>query len=248
MERKLRLVESPPIVEIKELTKTFDTVTALDDVSLEIGEGKIIGLLGSNGSGKTTMLKILAGLCMKYEGQVNIDGKSPGAFTKSKIAYLPDRSGLPEKMEVSEMIKIYRTFFDDFDEDKCRRLLNLFDIGLRRTTKGMSKGMTDKLQLALMMSRNARLYLLDEPLGGIDVEARDHVLDIILDNFNPQGTMIIVTHLIGEIERLFDEIIVLEKGRLRLQGSCDDIRAKYGNSLVDCIKEITRESRSEQYI
>lgn len=164
------------------------------------------------------------------------------------FAYLPDRSGLPEKMEVSEMIKIYRTFFDDFDEDKCRRLLNLFDIGLRRTTKGMSKGMTDKLQLALMMSRNARLYLLDEPLGGIDVEARDHVLDIILDNFNPQGTMIIVTHLIGEIERLFDEIIVLEKGRLRLQGSCDDIRAKYGNSLVDCIKEITRESRSEQYI
>ena len=133
------------------------------------------------------------------------------------------------------MIKIYRTFFDDFDEDKCRRLLNLFDIGLRRTTKGMSKGMTDKLQLALMMSRNARLYLLDEPLGGIDVEARDHVLDIILDNFNPQGTMIKVTHLIGEIERLFDEIIVLEKGRLRLQGSCDDIRAKYGNSLVDCI-------------
>ena len=157
-------------------------------------------------------------------------------------------SGLPEKMEVAEMIKIYRTFFDDFDEDKCRRLLNLFDIGLRRTTKGMSKGMTDKLQLALMMSRNARLYLLDEPLGGIDVEARDHVLDIILDNFNPQGTMIIVTHLIGEIERLFDEIIVLEKGRLRLQGSCDDIRAKYGNSLVDCIKEITREGRSEQYI
>lgn len=146
------------------------------------------------------------------------------------------------------MIKIYRTFFDDFDEDKCRRLLNLFDIGLRRTTKGMSKGMTDKLQLALMMSRTARLYLLDEPLGGIDVEARDHVLDIILDNFNPQGTMIIVTHLIGEIERLFDEIIVLEKGRLRLQGSCDDIRAKYGNSLVDCIKEITREGRSEQYI
>ena len=177
---------------------------------------------------------------MKYEGHVHIDGKSPGAFTKSKVAYLPDRSGLPEKMEVSEMIKIYRTFFDDFDEDKCRRLLNLFDIGLRRTTKGMSKGMTDKLQLALMMSRNARLYLLDEPLGGIDVEARDHVLDIILDNFNPQGTMIIVTHLIGEIERLFDEIIVLEKGRLRLQGSCDDIRAKYGNSLVDCIKEITR--------
>ena len=248
MERKLRLVESPPIVEIKELTKTFDTVTALDDVSLEIGEGKIIGLLGSNGSGKTTMLKILAGLCMKYEGKVHIDDKSPGAFTKSEVAYLPDRSGLPEKMEVSEMIKIYRTFFDDFDEDKCRRLLNLFDIGLRRTTKGMSKGMTDKLQLALMMSRNARLYLLDEPLGGIDVEARDHVLDIILDNFNPQGTMIIVTHLIGEIERLFDEIIVLEKGRLRLQGSCDDIRAKYGNSLVDCIKEITRESRSEQYI
>ena len=145
MERKLRLVESPPIVEIKELTKTFDTVTALDDVSLEIGEGKIIGLLGSNGSGKTTMLKILAGLCMKYEGHVHIDGKSPGAFTKSKVAYLPDRSGLPEKMEVSEMIKIYRTFFDDFDEDKCRRLLNLFDIGLRRTTKGMSKGMTDKL-------------------------------------------------------------------------------------------------------
>lgn len=247
MNQKLRLVETLPIVEIKGLTKTFDTVKALDEISLEIGEGKIIGLLGSNGSGKTTMLKIMAGLCMKYEGQVLIDGHSPGAFTKSEVAYLPDQSGVPDKMEVAEMVRIYSTFFDDFDEDKCRRLLALFDIEMRRTTKGMSKGMIDKLQLALMMSRNARLYLLDEPLGGIDVEAREHVLDIILDNFNPQGTMIIVTHLIGEVERLFDEIIVLEKGRIRLQGSCDDIRAKYGNSLVDCIKKITRESRNEEY-
>jgi len=236
----LRLVENPPIVEIKNVSKSFESVQALDNVNLTIPEGRIIGLLGPNGSGKTTFLKILAGFYTQYSGEVTIDGYHIGAETKARVAYLPDKDGLPIDMAVSEIIKLYATFFDDFDADKCRQLLTLFDIRENATPKEMSKGVIDKLQVCLLMSRKARLYLLDEPIGGVDIEARDHVLDLILENFNPQGTMIIVTHLVRDIERLFDSVIVLKKGRIEAYEESDSLRARYGGSLEDALKELFR--------
>lgn len=237
---KLKLVEAPPIVEIRELKKWFGNVRALDGVNLEIPEGKIIGLLGPNASGKTTLLKILAGMCMEYQGDVKIDGHKPGAFTKAEVAYFPDKSTMPKDMPVKEMIELYNTFFEDFDEAKCRELLEIFRIGEEQTVKEMSKGVVDKLQISLMMARSARLYLLDEPLGAVDVEAREHVLDIILENFNPKGTMIIVTHLIRDIERLFDSVIVLQEGKITAVEDSDVLRSRYGGTLEDAMKHMFR--------
>ncbi len=239
MARELKLVQKP-IVEIKNLTKDFDSVRALANVSLEIPEGHIIGLLGPNGSGKTTLLKILAGFYGEYEGQVLIDGEKPGAKTKAQVAYLPDKSGLPADMQVGDMVKIYKTFFEDFDEGKCKALLQLFDIKMQQTPSEMSKGMIDKLQICLVMARKARLYLLDEPIGGVDVEAREHILDLIIENFNPKGTMLIVTHLVRDIERLFDSVIVLKQGKIEKFADSDSLRSEYGMSLEGALKEICR--------
>lgn len=239
-ERKLKLVENPPVVEIRDITKDFGMVRALDHVNLEIPEGRIIGLLGPNGSGKTTLLKILAGFYAEYEGTALIDGHKPGAFTKARVAYLPDKDGLPDNMMVNDIIKIYQTFFDDFDEEKCRRLLEIFDVRPTAMPKEMSKGVIDKLQISLLMARQARLYLLDEPIGGVDVEARQHVLDLILENFNPQGTMIIVTHLVRDIERLFDSVIILKKGKVACFEDSDVIRSRYGGTLEEALCEIFR--------
>ncbi len=245
-ESGLRLVKKSPIVEIRGLTKNFSSVRALCDVNLEIPEGRIIGLLGPNGSGKTTLLKILAGFYAEYQGTVLIDGYRPGAYTKARVAYLPDKDGLPETMEVSGIIKIYRTFFEDFDEEKCRQLLQLFDIRENATPREMSKGVIDKLQISLLMSRRARLYLLDEPIGGVDVEARQHVLDLILENFNPQGTMIIVTHLVRDIERLFDSAIILKKGKVTAFEDADVIRSRYGGTLEEALQEMFREQVEDE--
>ena len=239
-ERKLKLVQNPPVAVLEGVSKSFDGVCALYDVSLTIPEGRIIGITGPNGSGKTTMLKIMAGFYADYQGRVTIDGFEPGAETKARVAYLPDKEGLPESMEVSEMIKLYRAFFDDFDEEKCRELLGMFDISEKSMPREMSKGVIDKLQLSLLMSRDARLYLLDEPIGGVDIEARDHVLDLILDNFNPKGTMLIVTHLVHDIERLFDSVIVLKKGKVAVFEDTDVLRARKGGSLEEVLKEIFR--------
>ena len=239
-ERKLKLVENPPVVEIRDITKDFGMVRALDHVNLEIPEGRIIGLLGPNGSGKTTLLKILAGFYAEYEGTALIDGHKPGAFTKARVAYLPDKDGLPDNMMVNDIIKIYQTFFDDFDEEKCRRLLEIFDVRPTAMPKEMSKGVIDKLQISLLMARQARLYLLDEPIGGVDVEARQHVLDLILENFNTQGTMIIVTHLVRDIERRFDSVIILKKGKVACFEDSDVIRSRYGGTLEEALCEIFR--------
>jgi len=236
----LKLVENPPVAVIRNVSKSFGAVKALDDVCLEIPEGRIIGLLGPNGSGKTTLLKILAGFYTGYEGEVTIDGYHIGAETKARVAYLPDKDGLPLDMTVRDIIGLYSTFFDDFDEVKCRKLLKVFDIRETASPKEMSKGVIDKLQICMLMSRSARLYLLDEPIGGVDIEAREHVLDLILENFNPKGTMIIVTHLVRDIERLFDSVIVLKKGRVESFEDSDSMRERCGGSLEEALKELFR--------
>ena len=237
-ERKLELVENPPIVKIDNLTKNFDFVTALDHLSLEIPEGKIIGLLGANGSGKTTLLKILAGLYTDYEGEVKIDGYRPGHETKARVSYLPDRPAFSLKETPEDVLSIYETFFEDFNKERFLDLMEKFDLDLKTPFKEMSKGMIDKVQISFTMAREARLYLLDEPLGGVDVAARDYVLDTILENFDSRGTIVVVTHLISEIERLFDSVMVLKKGQLVMDCSCDDIRMQYGTTLEEAMKAV----------
>ena len=237
-ERKLRLVPELPVVEIENLGKSFGHVQALQDVELKLPPGQIIGLLGPNGSGKTTMLKILAGLYTDYEGNVLIDGERPGAQTKAHVAYLPDRPAFSLKKTAADICSLYTNFFDDFDEERFTKMMERFEIGMDTPFAEMSKGMIDKVQISFVMSRRARLYLLDEALGGVDVKARDGVLDVILENFDSKRTMIVATHLIGEIERLFDSVVVLREGKVAMKASCDDIRAKYGSDLETVMKEM----------
>lgn len=240
-ERKLKLVPDRPIAEISGLTKAYEEHQVLKGIDLEIPQGKIIGLLGPNGSGKTTLLKILSGFCADYGGTVLIDGQKPtSAEAKAQVAYLPDRGGLPENLAAREIIKIHETFFDDFDEGKCRRLLATFGISDSATAKEMSKGEVDKMKISLLMARKARLYLLDEPIGGVDVEAREHVLDLILENFNPHGTMIIVTHLVRDIERLFDSVIILKDGVIKAFDDSDAIREAFGGTIEEAAVSIFR--------
>lgn len=237
-ERKLELVENPPIVRIENLTKRFDLVTALDHVNLEIPEGRIIGLLGANGSGKTTLLKILAGLYTDYEGDVAIDGHRPGHETKARVSYLPDRPAFSLKQTPAEILEIYETFFADFNKEKFLALMEKFELDLHTPFTEMSKGMIDKVQISFTMAREARLYLLDEPLGGVDAVAREHVLDAILENFDSRGTIVVATHLISEIERLFDSVMVLKKGQIVMDSSCDDIRMEYDATLEEAMKAV----------
>ena len=237
-ERKLELVENPPIVKIENLTKRFDLVTALDHVNLEIPEGRIIGLLGANGSGKTTLLKILAGLYTDYEGEVEIDGHRPGHETKARVSYLPDRPAFSLKQTPAEILEIYETFFVDFNKEKFLALMEKFELNLHTPFTEMSKGMIDKVQISFTMAREARLYLLDEPLGGVDAVAREHVLDAILENFDSRGTIVVATHLISEIERLFDSVMVLKKGQIVMDSSCDDIRMEYDATLEEAMKAV----------
>ncbi len=237
-ERKLELVENPPIVKIENLTKRFDFVTALEHVNLEIPEGRIIGLLGANGSGKTTLLKILAGLYTDYEGEVEIDGHRPGHETKARVSYLPDRPAFSLKQTPAEILEIYETFFADFNKEKFLALMEKFELDLHTPFTEMSKGMIDKVQISFTMAREARLYLLDEPLGGVDAVAREHVLDAILENFDSRGTIVVATHLISEIERLFDSVMVLKKGQIVMDSSCDDIRMEYDATLEEAMKAV----------
>ena len=229
------------VLKIEDLRKSFLTGEVLKGIDLEIPAGRIVGLLGNNGSGKTTLLKILAGMTRGYEGKVSICGSRPGCITKNYVAYLPDKLSLPEKLSISEIIDIYERFFDDFDRQKCLNLLERFDVDPLQRSGEISLGTAEKAQIALTMARKAKLYILDEPLGAIDVVARDVVIDAILDSFGEESSMIIVTHLISEIEKLFDDACVLKDGKITLYKNCDELRAEFGGTLQDAVKDILRE-------
>ena len=183
------------------------------------------------------MLKILAGLYTEYEGSVSIDGMRPGAKTKACVAYLPDSSCLPEKMLVSDIVRLYEIFFADFDAEKCRELLAAFAIGLSKTPEEMSKGMIDKLQISLVMARRARLYLLDEPIAGVDPAARDYIMGTIINNYADNATVVISTHLIADIERVLDEVIFLKDGRIVRHETVDELKAQEGKSVDEVFRE-----------
>lgn len=228
------------LVECLDLTKNFSGKKALDAVNLKIGRGKIIGLLGPNGSGKTTLIKILNGLLEPTFGSVLIDGEKPGPYTKSIVSYLPDRTYFADWMKVSDIFDMFRDFYADFDRKKAEEMCGLLNIGTEEKIKNMSKGTKEKVQLILVMSRKAQLYLLDEPIAGVDPAARDYILSTIINNYIEEGTVIISTHLIADIERVLDEVVFLRNGQVVRHEAVDDIKEKEGKSIDDVFKDTFR--------
>ena len=228
------------ILECKSLTKRFSSITALNSVNITLERGRIIGLLGPNGSGKTTMIKLINGLLVPNEGEILIDGKKPGPDTKKIVSYLPERTYLPEWMKISETIDFFRDFYEDFDDKRAYDMLGRLQLDPKRRMKSLSKGNKEKVQLILVMSRKADLYCLDEPIGGVDPAARDYILNTIITNYNEDATVLISTHLITDIERVLDEVIFIKDGFVTLHASVDDIRSKEGKSIDTLFREVFR--------
>ena len=224
------------LVECKKLCKSYDEKQVLKDVSLKIPRGKIIGLLGKNGTGKTTLIKLINDLLTPTSGEIFINGKKPGVESKDIIAFLPERTYLDREMSVKDAIKYFEEFYTNFDKQKAVKLLKDLDLDMNSKISKMSKGMQEKLQLILVMSRNAELYILDEPLGGVDPATRDYILDTILSNFCEGASVIISTHLIADIERILDEVIFIDKGDIVLISSADELRNKENASIDEIFR------------
>lgn len=229
------------IIEIKGLTKSYLNKKALNNVSLDIEKGRVVGILGPNGSGKTTMIKILTGILRESKGEVLIDGKTPGVYTKSIVSYLPDRNFLYNWMSVEDAVIFYKDFYDDFDENKAYELLDFMKLDKNMKVSSLSKGMTEKLNLTLVLSRKAKLYILDEPIAGVDPVARDQILDAIIKNFNEDSTMIITTHLVRDMENIFDDVVFLREGEVYLKGNAEVLREEKGMQIDALYKEIFAE-------
>ena len=214
------------LLEVKHLNKTFDNKEVLKDINFNISKGKIVGLLGKNGAGKTTLIKLINDLLTPSSGEILIKGNKIGVETKKIVSYLPERSYLNKQMKVYEVLNYFNDFYTDFDKEKALKLLSDLDLDINESLSKMSKGMQEKVSLVLVMSRKANLYILDEPLGGVDPATRDYILDTILTNFNEDASIIISTHLISDIERILDEVIFLDKGKIILQSEADKLRNK----------------------
>ena len=226
------------LLEVKHLTKTFDGKKILDDVNLVIPEGRIIGLLGKNGAGKSTLIKSINDLLTIDEGEILFKGKKIGVYSKENISYLPERTYLDKGMKVSEVINYFSEFYKDFDKERAYKLLEDLKLDSDKRIIKMSKGMQEKLQLILVMSRDADLYILDEPLSGVDPATRDYILDTILSNFNENASVIISTHLISDIERILDEVIFIDKGEVILQSDADKLRNKEKSSIDEIFRRM----------
>ena len=225
------------LVEIKNLFKEFDGKFALNNVNLNIESGKIVGLLGPNGSGKTTLIKLLNKLLVPSGGEIYIDGKILGIETKKIVSYLPDKSYLNEWMNTEELINFFSDFYEDFDKQKAFDMLENLNISPKDKLKNMSKGTKEKVQLILVMSRKAKLYLLDEPIGGVDPASRDYILKTIINNYSDDSTVIISTHLISDIEKVLDQVIFIKNGSVILNGDADEIREEKGMSIDKLFRE-----------
>ena len=225
-------------IEISNLTKKFGDLTALDDVTVSLEQGQIVGLLGPNGSGKTTLIKILNGLLRPESGSVTINCSAPGVATKKVVAYLPDRNALPDYMTASQLMDIYEDFFEDFDRLKAEAMVDDLGIDRKQTMKKMSKGTKEKLQLCLVMARQAEVYLLDEPIGGVDPATRDYILRTIISNYNEDAVVLISTHLIADVETVLDDVVFLKEGRIVLHKAADEIREEKGESVDKLFREV----------
>ena len=224
------------LLECKNLSKSFDNKKILKDINLIIPRGKIVGLLGKNGQGKTTLIKLINDLLTPTSGEILIEGKHPGVESKRIISYLPERTYLDKEMKVIDTLNYFNEFYDNFNIEKAKKLLKDLDLDINSKISKMSKGMQEKLQLILVMSREADLYILDEPLGGVDPATRDYILDTILSNFKEGSSVIISTHLISDIERILDEVIFIDKGKIILTASADELRKKEKSSIDEIFR------------
>ena len=225
-------------LELALVSKQFAGVRALDRVDLRLPAGNIVGLLGPNGSGKTTMIKIIAGLLQPTEGVAYVCGKRVGPETKALVSYLPDRLALPDWMRVGEAIAFYADFYADFDAVRANLMVERLGVPADRKLKALSKGNKDKLQLVLVMARRARLYLLDEPIGGVDPATRDYILNTIISSYSPESTILISTHLIADVEKVLDEFVFLRDGRIVMQDSTDNVREQQGKTVDELFREV----------
>ena len=228
------------LVEIHGLSKTYGNIRALQNAELALESGRIIGLAGPNGSGKTTLIKILNGLIVPDSGTVSIDGHEPDKYTRSIISYLPDRDYFADWMKVRDMMDIFGDFYADFDRSKAEDLCRTLELDENMRIKTLSKGTREKMQLMLVMSRKARLYILDEPLAGVDPAAREFILRTILTNYNENGSVFISTHLISDVEQVLDEVVFLKEGQVVLHRNADDLREESGRSIDDCFRDMFR--------
>lgn len=226
------------ILQCRALTKRYGSFTALDAIDLTLPKGKIIGLLGPNGSGKTTLIKMIAGILKPTGGQLLVGEREIGLESKKIVSYLPERTYLPDWMNMHQVICLFKDFYEDFFEETAYEMLKQLDIDPSKRIKSMSKGTKEKVQLILVMSRKAGLYLLDEPIGGVDPAARDFILRTIISNYNENATVVISTHLIADVESVLDEIVFLSYGKIIMQGSVDSIREEKGKSINDIFREV----------
>jgi len=226
------------ILECRELTKRYGSFTALSSLSLSLERGQIIGLLGPNGSGKTTLIKCINGLLAPTSGEILIDGHHPGVESKRIVSYLPERNALPDWMKVRELVRYFQDFYADFNTEKANDMLHDLQIDTGKKLKNLSKGTKEKVQLILAMSREADLYCLDEPIGGVDPASRDYILKTILQNYSENAAVIISTHLIQDIETVLDRVLFLQNGELKLNAAVDEIREEKGMSVDALFREV----------
>ncbi|MBU3145041.1 ABC transporter ATP-binding protein [Clostridium sp. CF012] len=226
------------ILKSENICKSYLNKKALRGLTLDIMPGKILGLLGPNGSGKTTFLKIAAGILHASSGEILIDGQKPGVYTKSIVSYLPDNEYLLKWMKVKDAVRYFKDFYSDFDEKKAKELLLFMNLDENIPVKNLSKGMKEKLKLTLVLSRTAKLYILDEPLGGVDPTAREKILNAIINNFSENSSMIITTHLVNDIERIFDDVAFISDGEIVLQGNAEELRMKRKKSIDELYREV----------
>ncbi len=222
----------------KHLSKNYGNITALSNVDLTLESGKIVGLLGPNGSGKTTLIKLINGLLTPSAGTVLINGNTPGVQSKAEVAYLPDNIYLNTWMTVEQIVTYFADFYADFRKELAYEMMARLDISPKKKLKTLSKGNKEKVCLILVMSRNAKLYVLDEPIAGVDPAARDYVISTIIQNYNPEATVLISTHLISDIEEILDEVIFLRQGNVVLHKSVDDIRQEHDCSVDALFREV----------
>lgn len=236
----MEIDRTPPILECHGLCKHYGGKTALANANIVLPRGRIIGLLGPNGSGKTTFIKLCAGLLTPSSGQVLINGYKPGEVTKAHVSYLPDQNYLNNWMNVTQLISFFKDFYKDFSENKAIEMLNMLNINPTQKLKTMSKGTKEKVQLILVMSRQSDLYLLDEPIAGVDPAARDYIINTIIGNYNKNATVIISTHLISDVEPVLEDVIFIRYGEVILQESTDSIRERTGSSIDAYFREVFR--------
>ncbi|KGK85513.1 ABC transporter ATP-binding protein [Clostridium sp. HMP27] len=226
------------VLETKDLSKSYFTKKALKNINMSLEKGKVLGLLGPNGSGKTTFIKIAVGILRQSSGEIRIDGKKPGVDTKAVVSYLPDRNYLYKWMKIKDAVEFFKDFYKDFHEERCSELLKFMKLEEDMKITSLSKGMMEKLNLTLVLSRKAKLYILDEPLAAVDPVAREQILDAIIQSYNEESSMIITTHLVKDIERVFDDVALIKDGEIVLSGNAEDLRMEKGMSIDELFREV----------